>query len=148
MTADSPSQTTHTGGCLCGAVRYEFDGPTKWIGYCHCQSCRRNTGALFAAFVGLPREQFRYVKGAPARFESSPRTWRSFCGRCGSPIIYEADRWAGEVHVNMGTLDAPQDFQPTFHVHVAEQVPWLHIADDLPRYAASGAGAQPLPRRP
>jgi hypothetical protein len=141
MTADTTSPTKHAGGCLCGAVRYEFDGPAKWVGFCHCQSCRRNTGAPLAAFVGLPRERFRYANGKPVRFESSPRTWRSFCAACGSPLTYESERWADEVHVNMGTLDAPQAFQPTFHVHVAEQLPWLHFADGLPRFPASGATA-------
>jgi len=85
------------------------------------------------------------VKGTPVRFESSPQVHRSFCGKCGSPITYESARWADEVHINMGTLDRPQDFQPTFHVHVAEQIPWLHMNDDLPRFPASGSsGAQPV----
>ena len=138
MTATTSSPTRHAGGCLCGALRYEFEAPPKWVGYCHCQSCRRNTGAPVAAFVGLLRGKFRYVKGTPVRFESSPQTWRSFCGQCGSPITYESSRWADEVHVNMGTLDAPGDFAPTFHVHVAERVSWFETADSLPRYPASG----------
>jgi hypothetical protein len=137
--------SAHGGGCLCGALRYEFTSPPRWVGYCHCQSCRRNTGAPIAAFVGLLHGQFRYVKGKPVRFESSPQTFRSFCGKCGSPITYESSRWADEAHINMGTLDRPQDFQPTFHVHVAEQIPWLHMGDDLPRFPESGSsGAQPL----
>jgi hypothetical protein len=51
--------SAHGGGCLCGALRYEFTSPAKWVGYCHCQSCRRNTGAPMAAFVGLLHGQFR-----------------------------------------------------------------------------------------
>lgn len=47
--------------------------------------------------------------------------------------------------VNVGTPDAPQDFPPTFHVHVGEKIPWFSIGDKLPRYRASGANAEPMP---
>ena len=62
---------TFTGRCLCGAVRFEATGPAKWTGYCHCESCRRHTGAPVAAFAGFERDQVSF-SGAPlARFASS-----------------------------------------------------------------------------
>jgi hypothetical protein len=136
---------THRGGCLCGAVRFEFAGLPLWVAHCHCASCRRNTGAALATFVGVRRPQFRYVTGRPAVYESSPRVWRSFCAACGTPLTYEAARCADEVHINIGTLDDPAAFPPTKHVHVAEQLPWLHVDESLPRYAASSRDARPLP---
>jgi hypothetical protein len=133
------------GGHLCGAVRFAAAGEPLWIAHCHCTSCRRNTGAALATFVGVRRAQFRYLQGKPAVYESSPQVWRSFCPACGTPLVYEAARWADEVHINIGTLDEPARFAPTMHVHVAEQLPWLKLADRLPRYARSSHNAEPLP---
>ena len=125
----------HTGGCLCGDVRFEASGPPDWVAHCHCASCRRNTGAALATFAGYTQATFAYVKGAPAQFSSSPGVARSFCARCGTSLTYEADWCAGEVHINIGTLDHPEQFSPQRHVFVGEKVPWLHIDDGLPRHA-------------
>ena len=132
------------GGCLCGAVRFAFEGTPLWVAHCHCRSCRRNTGAAVATFVGVRRDQFVYTKGMPIGYASSPGVRRSFCGACGTPLVYEAARCAEEIHFNIGAMDGPARFAPTVHVHVAERLPWLHIADDLPRYAASGRDAAPV----
>jgi hypothetical protein len=93
----------HTGRCLCGAVRYRAVGAPEWIANCHCASCRRATGAAMASYAGFATERFAYTAGAPVRFSSSPGVTRSFCGRCGTPLTYEGDRWPGEIHVLIGT---------------------------------------------
>ncbi len=139
---------THEGGCLCGAVRFEARGEPLWIAHCHCASCRRNTGAAVATFVGVRRDGFRHLAVKPAVYESSPKVWRSFCRACGTPLTYEAARCADEVHINISTLDEPAAFAPTMHVHVAEQLPWLHMDDGLPRYAASSRNEQPMKSGP
>jgi hypothetical protein len=136
---------THAGGCLCGAVRFAFTGRPKWVAHCHCQSCRRNTGAAFATWIGVAADQFRWTRGEATRFSSSPKVWRGFCAACGTPLTYEAERWAGEVHINVGTLDEPGRFPPTAHVHYAERVAWLKMPDGLPRYAATGGDSIRLP---
>jgi hypothetical protein len=143
------TEPVRQGGCLCGKVRFEFVGAPLWVAHCHCASCRRNTGAAVATFVGVHRDGFRYVAGKPAVYESSAGVWRSFCSSCGTPLTCEAARCADEVHINIGTLDEPRAFAPTMHVHVAEQLPWLRVEDGLPRYAASSRNSQPIgsPRR-
>ncbi len=123
-----------TGGCLCGAVRYAARGPVKWTGYCHCHSCRHATGAPVAAFAGFDEENFSYTKGEPKVFESSPGVWRSFCGRCGTPLTYRATRFAGEVHIHTGTLDDPQGFAPRSHVFCAERISWFDTTDNEKRF--------------
>lgn len=127
-----------TGGCLCGAVRYRVAGAPLWVAHCHCQSCRRQTGAPFTSFVGVKRDDVTFEDEAPRRHQSSPGVWRSFCPHCGSPIAYEGERWPEEIHFHLGTLDRPEDFPPSGHVYTAEQMPWLHFADGLPRHAATG----------
>ncbi|MGH6630347.1 MAG: GFA family protein, partial [Burkholderiales bacterium] len=105
----------------------------------------RSTGAPFAAFVGYPDEAVAFTAAAPAVFMSSPGVRRSFCAECGTPIAYAADRFPGEIHLYICTMDAPAQILPTGHVHVSEQLPWLHLGDGLPRYPTSSDGSPPLP---
>ena len=49
------------GSCLCGDVRFAADGQPKWTGYCHCQSCRRHTGAPVSAYAGFEASQVRFT---------------------------------------------------------------------------------------
>ncbi len=126
--------TTAAGGCLCGAARYEARGGAKWTCYCHCHSCRHATGAPVAAFAGFDEGNFRFTKGEPQVFESSPGVWRSFCGRCGTPLTYRARRFPGEVHVLIGSLDEPDDFAPRAHVFYGEHISWFDTTDSMKRF--------------
>lgn len=149
MTSPKPSDTITTGRCQCGAIRYEFEGRPKWVMHCHCASCRRAVSSAVATYIGVRLEQFRYLQGEPAVFESSPGVKRYFCGRCGSPMAYAGARWPGEVHLFHGTLDDSAQWPPTGHAYIAEQVPWFDLHDDLPRYEAiAGRGVEPVRRGP
>jgi hypothetical protein len=121
------TEIEHTGRCLCGAVRYRATGAPKWIANCHCDSCRRATGAPITTYAGFAVERFAVVAGAPERFPSSPGVTRTFCRRCGSPLTYEGTRWPGEVHVLIGTMDRPQDFVPEGDAFPEERLPWVPL---------------------
>ena len=126
----------HTGRCLCGAVTYAFTGDPTWCCYCHCESCRRGCSAPATVFFGVDDGNWSWTGEAPAVFRSSPGVRRYFCGACGSPMAFAADRFAGEIHFYLASLDDPGAYQPRYHVHHAERLSWLHLDDDLPRYAA------------
>lgn len=132
--------TITRGRCLCGSVTYEYSGPENWRGHCHCESCRRNTSSPFTTFFGVPNEAYRFTGEKPSVYESSPGVRRLFCGRCGSPMAYDSDRFPDEIHFYAATLEDSSDFKPGFHVHCAEQVPWVELADDLPKYERSSTG--------
>ena len=117
----------HSGGCLCGAVRFDAAGPPKWTAYCHCQSCRRHTGAPVSAFAGFEREQVTVVGESFSRYASSPGVQRGFCSLCGSTLSYEGERWPSEFHIHIGAFDRPQDFPPHREAFVEERIPWLHL---------------------
>ena len=140
------SERSWTGGCLCGAVRYHAIGEALWTAHCHCQSCRRSTGGALATFIGFDAARFVWLGEETGIYHSSPGVTRRFCRGCGTPLSYEAGRFPGEVHIYTGTLDEPEAAAPTMHVFVAERLPWLRIADDLPRFAGSGSGAEPVGR--
>lgn len=115
------------GGCLCGGIRYHASGDPKWVAYCHCASCRRATGAPVTAYAGFERDCVAYTAGTPVRYQSSPGVVRSFCGRCGTPLTYEGERWPREVHIHLGTLDRPELLVPEGHASNEERLPWLRL---------------------
>ena len=133
------------GGCRCGAVRYRAEGGPLWVTHCHCEECRRSSGAPGSTFVGVRSGGFAFVAGTPAAYESSPQVLRMFCGACGTPLTYEAAVYPGEVHIMAGTLDHPEGLAPERHVFVHERMPWLAIGDDLPRHDTLPAGVPRVP---
>jgi hypothetical protein len=119
------------GRCLCGAIRYRAAGEPLWVAHCHCASCRRATGAPLTTYAGFPAEKFAWT-GAPATFASSPGVTRTFCGRCGTSLTYQGERWPGEMHVLVATLDRPEAVTPQREAFSEERLPWLRLAPRAP----------------
>ena len=140
-----------TGGCLCGAVRYEASEAPFWIGYCHCDMCKRAFGGPFALYVDFRRQAVRYTKGAPSLYQSSSFAERGFCSTCGTPLLYQyragtpegASRIDADLYPELvrsevvgfgiGSFDRPEDFRPSSHGFADRAIPWLVIDDGLPR---------------
>ena len=79
------------GGCLCGAIRLVASGRPKGVYWCHCQSCRRHSGAPVSVFVAFEHSAYQMTKGEITKFDSTPgRTRRGFCSRCGSTLTCES----------------------------------------------------------
>lgn len=127
-----PDTTSHTGGCRCGAVRFEANVQPDRVSYCHCADCRRATGAPVTAFVGFPTEAVTIAGDALKSYEKGPVA-RTFCGACGSPIAYVDARIGDHVYFLLGAMDAPKLYKPTLHACVREQLPFVHMPDGLPR---------------
>ncbi|MGH6949096.1 MAG: GFA family protein [Kiloniellales bacterium] len=140
----SESATLHQGGCLCGAVRFEAEGPARWVTHCHCRSCRRATGSAFATYTGYARDKVRFSGAKPGENHSSPGVTRRFCKACGSPLSYEGARWPDEIHLLVAAFEAPGDFKPQGHVFCAEQLAYVKLADGLPRWATTASEGPPL----
>lgn len=130
--------TTHEGGCLCGKVRFRVTAGPLDSGYCHCRMCQQNSGAPVVAWVTFPTTGFSWIAGEPRSYASSARARRSFCGDCGSYLVFMSEDTPAEVSVNTTSLDTPESFPPRKHIFVSSQVSWLHITDDLPRHPDYG----------
>ena len=128
-------QTTF-GGCLCGAVRYEASGNPVSVIYCHCESCRKSTGAPVVALAGYKRDRVRFTRSERATYESSPGVKRGFCAHCGTSLTWEGDgdELGPLVEILIGTADDPSRLAPRSHIHHAERIPWFEVSDSLPRY--------------
>ena len=128
------SERAYTGGCLCGAVRYEISGEVRTPCFCHCASCRRATGAPVVPWGTFAREALRVTRGRLREYGSSDKVWRGFCARCGTSLTYRHDARAAEIDVTLASLDDPTQLQPLMHVWVRDRLAWMPIADDLPQF--------------
>lgn len=123
----------HTGGCFCGQIRYRVLGEPLWVGHCHCSKCRRISGAAFTSWAYFEKSNFS-LSDEPTTFKSSEWGERSFCTRCGTPLIYEDTKFPDYIGVTLGSLDDPNEFSPQDHVQTSSRLRWLHLNDGLPEY--------------
>ncbi len=140
--SNSNDENKVTGGCYCGAIRYECDQPPVEPGICHCRECQRWTGSAFLAVAGFPLSGFRYIKGSPRLNQTSSIVERWFCPDCGSSLHCRYLVSLGEdeiaenpdhVLVSIGTLDNPEVVELEYHYGVETQLPWVHFDDGLER---------------
>lgn len=129
---------TLTGGCLCGAVRYVFDGEPGEAGWCHCRMCQRSSGAPAQTYVLLAAEGFRYTGAQPVVYRSSAQGERRFCATCGSQIEFRDRAHPEWISLNSGTLDDPSVVPPNRHIWVSSEVAWFGEAAGLRRYPEDG----------
>ena len=126
-----------TGGCGCGAVRFEVDEPFVSASYCHCTRCQRRTGTAASANARAAEGSVRVVQG-----EEELRVWapeggyeKVFCGRCGSALFSRPPGSASFTGVRLGAVDGDPGVRPQWHQYVAYAAPWEPLPDDgLPRH--------------
>ena len=120
-----------TGGCLCGAVRYEHEGPLGAAGYCHCADCRHVSGSAFGVSVRGIAERFRITAGAPKSYtkagDSGRLVTRYFCGDCGSPLFTRPPLHPEVVFIKAGSLDDPGLVAPEREAWTDSRVAWAVI---------------------
>lgn len=119
----------YTGGCLCGATRFEATAPAAKPHTCSCKMCQRHTGALTVAWVEFPKEAVRWTgpSGAPSTYRSSPQSSRAFCARCGSTIGAIDD--APVIALLVGSFDRAnaKELMPTYHSYRSARPRWWHV---------------------
>jgi hypothetical protein len=114
------------GRCLCGAVHFVATGQPESVVWCHCESCRKHSGAPASVFVAFKRDAYVVTEGQITKFNSSPGRWRGFCAKCGSTLTCEGER-SNETHFHVGAFRDAAQFQPTRHIFPEERLTWLHL---------------------
>jgi len=121
-----------TGGCLCGAVRYEVDLPLRDVILCHCEMCRKAHGHV-GAYTAAPKSALRVIESRGLKwYASSAIARRGFCGECGGTLFWE--RPAGDqVSIAAGTLDGPTGLSTTLQIYVEDAGDYYRIDASIPR---------------
>ena len=126
-----------TGGCVCGAIRYECDSRPIVMLNCHCRDCQQVSGGPFTPVVYMPAKAFRITKGALHHYSTPSAAGgenkRGFCPECGSRITgAESDRGIG---ITASSLDDPSWFHPKMNIWVCDAQPWDNLDPALPKFA-------------
>jgi hypothetical protein len=131
-------ETTATGGCLCGAIRYEYHGDVGSAGYCHCTDCRRISGSAFGVSVRVKAAGFRIVHGTPKGFtkigDRGRAVTRFFCPDCGCPLYTEPPLHPDTIFLKAGSLDDPTLVRPDRQAWTRSRVLWSEIDPGLAAY--------------
>jgi len=127
-----------TGGCQCGATRYEVTGEMHFSCVCHCRSCRKAAGAPLVGWAMFDRASVLIEPSNLSEFASSEGVRRSFCRVCGTTLFFEADYMPGLIDITTESFDDPDGVQPTAQIWTVneteciKQLPGLMRFDELP----------------
>lgn len=138
------------GGCLCGAVRYRCDAAPIWSGHCHCNSCKKLSGAPFTTAFTVKTDAFHILSGDTLVFERggdgghAVRTRR--CAGCGTWVWAERDARLDFRAVLAPTLDAPLALPLVAHAYVSQASPWITLDPELTQFQKMPEDELPAPR--
>jgi len=129
-----------SGGCFCGAIRYETSDQVFQRTICHCPSCRGVTGTAHVPWLSVKASDFRIVTGTPTQFHSSPTVVRTFCGTCGTQLTYHNSALNGEMDLTICSLDDAAQYAPADHTFAHYRLEWDRGDDGLPVYQRTRDG--------
>lgn len=129
----------HTGGCICGALRYRTTGKPYFGTVCHCTFCRRRLGSAFAVLASFPEAAVEITQGKWSEYDHrsdvSGRWLRMrFCPQCGTTVSHTAEFRPGACTVTGGTFDDPNWITIQRHIWVRSKLPWVTIPPGLDVY--------------
>lgn len=125
------------GSCLCGAVRYQYQGEINEVMACHCLECRKAQGTPFATNAPILADQFELLAGQDSlkSYESSTGKHRVFCGNCGSPLYSRLDSLPNILRLRLGSLETPLPRDGVdCHIFVGDKANWWTIYDGAPQH--------------
>ena len=126
---------TSTGGCHCGAIRYQVDGEPITHALCHCTNCRRHAGAPMVGWTMYSQSALTIIKGTPKIYHSSKDGRRHFCADCGTGLFYvNAVILPCIIDIQSATYDDPNVVPARIQIQIAERIEWMKDAHTLPTF--------------
>jgi hypothetical protein len=127
-----------TGGCACGAIRYESSGEPVFSGNCYCRDCQRSSGTAMASVFAVPKATVKIVKGEPRYFDvtadSGKTISRGFCSTCGTPLFSLLAAMPDVMAIKPSTLDDSSRFNPGMSIYTSSAPAWATFAENLPKF--------------
>ena len=131
MSEDTTAEARATGGCLCGAVRYEVARPLRDVVVCHCEMCRKAQGHI-GAYTAAPKSALRMIESRGlAWYDSSEVARRGFCRECGGTLFWER-RQADTISIAAGTLEGATGLRTALQIHVDSAGDYYEIDPRIP----------------
>ena len=128
---------TLSGGCACGAIRFECKADPVVALNCHCRDCQKANGIAYAAIVIVPKVAVQQV-GEPSYHKvvakNGKAVERGFCRACGSQVTIRYERLPDIIGLQAGCLDDPTLYRPVMDVFTANAQPWDHMDSKLQKH--------------
>jgi hypothetical protein len=121
-----------SGRCYCGAIVFRVEGLVSAPCICHCDSCRRATGAPFVAWGTVDSSRFHIERGALRRVQRLAGIERGFCADCGTSLTYQKS--PETIDFVLTALSDSGRWPPVMHIWMQDKLPWIVLADELPRH--------------
>jgi hypothetical protein len=131
------SEKRHTGGCLCGAVRYEAVGEPLFAGHCYCPDCRKASGSGFIPFMGFSSDAVRFSGPSQpfaCKAANGDDAVRNSCPTCGGLVFGGVVGESDSFTIYAGSLDDPSAFHPTVALFTRTRPDWAVIPPGLTTY--------------
>ncbi|HEY1708163.1 MAG TPA: GFA family protein [Rhizomicrobium sp.] len=131
------SEETWTGGCLCGALRFEATGTPAYMGHCYCNECRKASGSGFIPFAQMPADRLRITGDFVTysiRLPDGRVADRNFCPRCGGLVFGGVPGKSEAYTIYGGSFDDPSRFKPAIAIFMSERAPWAAVPPGLKEY--------------
>ena len=119
-----------SGSCYCGRTSVSSPVQPDIVTYCHCDSCRKVSGAPVTAWAAFPEGLVVFDPDEGKTATPNTGVSRSFCPDCGSPLAHRYDYAPDQVYVGVGLLNQADDLTPVMHSHHGNRLAWLNIVDD------------------
>jgi hypothetical protein len=133
--------TPFSGGCACGAIRYECSAAPLVSLNCHCRDCQRATGSAFTSVLVVPTDALKLTKGTPkyhtTKADSGNSTSRGFCSECGSLLLVKVSAVPTIISIAAASLDDPSWHKPIVDFFTASAQPWDYLNPALRKFERS-----------
>jgi hypothetical protein len=125
-----------TGGCHCGAIRFEADVDPERVGICHCTDCQRLSGAPYRASAAAPADRVSFSGGEPSIYiktaDSGRKRAQAFCPACGSPLYATGAEDRATLNIRLGAIDQRDQLTPIRQIWCRSAQPWTADLSALP----------------
>ena len=123
-----------TGGCACGAVRYESPSDPLVCGQCQCRACQRASGGGHGCHIMIPKASLT-LRGDVTYWDSAADSGnivgRGFCPICGTPVLSRNSGFPDHMFLKAASLDDPARFEPSMVVFTGTAQPWDRVDPSL-----------------
>jgi hypothetical protein len=128
----------YTGGCACGAIRYEISAEPMLMSDCQCRHCQRKSGTGHGSYVAFPDRRAVKLEGEATHWDmigdsGNPKT-RAFCPTCGSPLYVTFSAFPDVFIIHAASLDDPSRYKPQLVTYTVSGYDWDHLDPALPKF--------------
>ena len=122
-----------SGSCLCSRVKYTINSDVKGVGNCHCNTCKKITGGVFATIAIVAEVDLEITAGQEdlSSYQISENLNKNFCLTCGTPIFNQHKKYPGRCMVHVGSLDEPALALPAMNIFCENMLPWVKKLAEL-----------------